>query len=107
MSDDFLWELEKLRRRFGVDRREIEEAARALTRKRRGVKSLNDDRHLARLQAGATAREVADNIGGRGPDADQIRISRKNRKTILQSHYWSKIEEISVLLTNPVLSQAD
>jgi hypothetical protein len=99
MSEDFLWELEKLRRRFGVGREEIQAAAVALTRKRRGPEPQKDDDHLVRIRAGISARKVAADIGGRGAGAAQIRISRKARKDSLQSQYWRKIEELTDILT--------
>jgi hypothetical protein len=99
MSDDFLWELEKLRRRFGVGSKEIAAANQALDRKRRGPKPQNDGEHLAKIQAGVSVEEVAKNVGGLGADAAQIRLSRKDRKIRLQSQYWGMIEEISILLS--------
>jgi hypothetical protein len=105
MSEDFLWELEKLRRRFGVGREEIEAAAVTLTRKRRGPELQKDDDHLARIQAGISARKVAADMGGPGAGAAQIRISRKARKNSLQFQYRSQIEELTDLL--PLLSPKD
>jgi hypothetical protein len=99
MSEDFLWELEKLRRRFGVGREEIQAAAVALTRKRRGPEPQKDDDHLGRIRAGISARKVAADIGGSGAGAAQIRISRKDRKNRLQSRYWEKIGELTEIFT--------
>jgi hypothetical protein len=101
LSRSFLWELEKLRREFGVDSEEVKMAAQALGRKRRGIKPYNDDHHLARMQAGVSARGVATSIGGRGAAATEIRISRKRRKLTLISEYWEKIEELTDLLFSP------
>ena len=64
VAKDLVWELEKLRRRFDVDGDELRAAAKRLSRKRRGEPAFIDDEHLAQMRAGASAREVAKNIGG-------------------------------------------
>lgn len=107
MSRSFLWELEKLRHEFGVSAEEIREAAKALDRKRRGAKPYSDDRHLAQMRAGASARAVATSIGGRGAAATEVRISRKNRKATLRSEYWKRIEELADLLAKMMTSPAE
>jgi hypothetical protein len=92
LSWDFVWELEKLRRRFGVDDDELRTAAKRLGRKRRGVKPYNDDQYLSKMQDGASAPEVAKSIDCRGAHAAEIRISRKNRKLNLEAEYWEIID---------------
>jgi hypothetical protein len=90
---DFVWELEKLRRRFGVDGDELRAAAKQLHRKRRGVKPYNDDKYLSKMRDGASAVEVARSIGGCNADAAEIRITRKNRKLKLEADYWEIIDD--------------
>ena len=93
LSRDFVWELEKLRRRFGVDGDELRAAAKQLHRKRRGVKPYNDDKYLSKVRDGASVLEVARSVGGGGAHAAEIRITRKNRKLKLEAHYWRIIED--------------
>lgn len=45
------------------------------------------------MRAGASAREIAKNIGG--AYRDEIRISRKNRRAILRHEYWKKVIEFA------------
>jgi hypothetical protein len=103
LAKDFVWELEKLRRRFDVDGDELRAAAKRLSRKRRGEPAFIDDEHLAQMRAGASAREVAKNIGG--AYRDEIRISRKNRRAILRHEYWKKVIEFADRIM--LLSQAE
>jgi len=89
LSKDFIWELEKLRRRFGVDGDELQAAAKRINRKRRGEPPFNDDKYLAKMRDGDSARQVAESI--RGTFKDEIRISRKNRRTKLRQEYSTKL----------------
>ena len=109
MSKDLLWELEKLRRQFGVDGKEIQAAAKSLDRKRRGAKPHSDDDHLAKLQSGVSARQIAARIGGPGAAAIEIRIARKNRKETLKLEYWKKMKELADILVrlSPSLPELD
>jgi hypothetical protein len=68
LSRDFLWELEKLRRRFGVDGDELKLAVRELTRKRRGLTPQNYTEEITR--------------------------ARKNRREARQLIYWTYLEEL-------------
>jgi hypothetical protein len=68
MSGDFLWELEKLRRRFGVDGEGLRSATRELTVKRRGLKA---QRHTG-----------------------EITFERKTRRVAREQEYWKSVEEI-------------
>jgi len=88
---DFLWELEKLRRRSGVDEEKFKEAVKELTRKPRGAKEQKDSEHLAEIRAGSSAKEVAADKGL--SNATEIRLARKNRRATLTALYQEKIEE--------------
>src|SRR5215472_1186215 len=88
---DFLWELEKLRRRSGVDEEKFKEAVKELTRKPRGAKEQKDSEHLAEIRAGSSAKEVAADKGV--SNATEIRLARKNRRATLTALYQEKIEE--------------
>jgi len=68
MSGEFLWELEKLRRRFGVDAEELRLATRELTRKPRGLK---EQRHTG-----------------------EITLARKQRRASRELEYWKNLEEL-------------
>ena len=68
MSGEFLWELEKLRRRFGVDAEELRLATRELTRKPRGLK---EQRHTG-----------------------EITLARKQRRASRKLEYWKNLEEL-------------
>jgi hypothetical protein len=68
MSREFLWELEKLRRRFGVDAEELRLATRELTRKPRGLK---EQRHTG-----------------------EITLERKQRRASRDLEYWKNLEEL-------------
>jgi hypothetical protein len=92
MSTSFLWELEKLRRRLGVQDQELKETVKELTRKPRGAKPQNDDENLARIRGGASLREVASDRGL--SDAAQIKLARKNRRASREREYWKYIEEL-------------
>src|SRR5215472_7732809 len=72
MSGDFLWELEKLRRRFGLDAEELRSAVRELTRKQRGIKQQERTGEITR--------------------------ARKNRIAARQIKYWGTIEELADLV---------
>ena len=72
MSGDFLWELEKLRRRFGLDAEELRLAVRELTRKQRGIKQQEHTGEITR--------------------------ARKNRIAARQIKYWGTIEELADLV---------
>lgn len=98
MSRSFLWELEKLRREFGVDTDEVKAAAKELGRKRRGPPGYDDDRRLASMRDGASAQTVAASEGVSTADATRIRIGRKKRKQSLIAQYWEKIEELTDVL---------
>ena len=68
MSRDFLWELEKLRRRFGLDGEALRLATLELTRKQRGLK---EQYHTG-----------------------EITCDRKNRRASRQHKYWRNLEEL-------------
>jgi hypothetical protein len=88
---DFLWELEKLRGRYGIDDEELKEAVKELTRKPRGAKEQKDSEHLAQIRAGSSAKKVAAENSLSG--ATEIRIARKNRRAKLTALYQEQIEE--------------
>ena len=92
MSTTFLWELEKLRRRMGVQDEELKETVKELTRKPRGAKPQNDDESLARIRGGASLKELASDR--RLSDAAQIKLARKNRRASREREYWKYIEEL-------------
>jgi hypothetical protein len=77
MSGEFLWELEKLRRRFGVDAEELRLATRELTRKPRGLK---EQRHTG-----------------------EITLARKQRRASREFEYWKNLEELVDLVGDDVL----
>ena len=77
MSGEFLWELEKLRRRFGVDAEELRLATRELTRKPRGIK---EQRHTG-----------------------EITLARKQRRASRELEYWKNLEELVDLVGDDVL----
>jgi hypothetical protein len=56
MSGEFLWELEKLRRRFSVDAEELRLATRELTRKPRGLK---EQRHTGEISLARKQRRAS------------------------------------------------
>jgi hypothetical protein len=74
LSRDFVWELEKLRRRFGVDGDEFRSAVRELTRKQRGLKPQDYTEEITRSRKNRRAsreleyrrnlEELADSFGG-------------------------------------------
>jgi hypothetical protein len=69
LSQDFLWELEKLRRQFDVDGDELRSAIQELTRKQRGLKPQNYTEEITR--------------------------SRKNRRASRELEYWRNLEELA------------
>jgi len=77
MSGEFLWELEKLRRRLGVDAEELRLATRELTRKPRGLK---EQRHTG-----------------------EITLVRKQRRASRELEYWKNLEELVDLVGDDVL----
>ena len=77
MSGEFLWELEKLRRRFGVDAEELRLATRELTRKPRGLK---EQRHTG-----------------------EITLVRKQRRASRELEYWKNLEELVDLVEDDAL----
>ena len=87
----FLWELEKLRRRFGIDDEELKQAAKQLTRRPRGAKEQEDSEHLAQIRTGSSIKKVAAAKGL--SDAAEIRLARKNRRATSKTLYQEKIEE--------------
>jgi hypothetical protein len=92
---DFLWELEKLRRRHGIDDEKLKEAVKELTRKPRGAKEQKDSEYLEQIRAGSSAKKVAAQKGL--SDAAEIRIARKNRRAKSTALYQEKIEEFAEL----------
>jgi hypothetical protein len=92
MSTTFLWELEKLRRRMGIQEQELKETVKRLTRKPRGAKPQNDDENLARIRGGASLQELASDRGL--SDAAQIKLARKNRRASREQEYWKYIDEL-------------
>ena len=77
MSGEFLWELEKLRRRFGVDAEELRLATRELTRKPRGLK---EQRHTG-----------------------EITRARKQKRASRELEYWKNLEELVDLVEDDAL----
>jgi hypothetical protein len=96
LSKDFLWELESLRRRFGVEDDDFRAAVKQLTRKPRGAKPQDDSQNLALISAGVSLSQVATEKGL--SDAAQIKLGRKSRRAWLRSQYLQKIDEISDLI---------
>jgi len=77
MSGEFLWELEKLRRRLGVDAEELRLATRELTRKPRGLKE--------QIHTGEITR------------------ARKQKRASRELEYWKNLEELVDLVGDDVL----
>jgi len=77
MSGEFLWELEKLRRRFGVDAEELRLATRELTRKPRGLKE--------QIHTGEITR------------------ARKQKRASRELEYWKNLEELVDLVEDDAL----
>ena len=77
MSGEFLWELEKLRCRFGVDADELRLATRELTRKPRGLKE--------QIHTGEITR------------------ARKQKRASRELEYWKNLEELVDLVGDDVL----
>jgi len=69
----FIWELEKLRRRLGLDDAQLKEAVKLLTRKTRGLKQQQY--------------------------TGEITVARKKRRETLKREYLTKIAELAELLT--------
>jgi hypothetical protein len=74
MSGEFLWELEKLRRRFGLDGEELRSATWELTRKRRGLKAQ--------------------------PHTGEVTLERKKRRASREDKYQKKLEELAELIVD-------
>ena len=77
MSGEFLWELEKLRCRFGVDADELRLATRELTRKPRGLKE--------QIHTGEITR------------------ARKQKRASRELEYWKNLEELVDLVEDDAL----
>jgi hypothetical protein len=102
MPNDFLWELQKLCDRFGVDAEAYEKAGKLIFPLRRGPKPQKDDRYLEKIQAGASVQEA---VGADADRADEVRIRRKARRAAVESQYYEQIERLAGLFVT--LSRVD
>jgi hypothetical protein len=92
MSDDFSWELEKLRRKFGVGDEELKEEVRKATLKPRGAKPQRNDADLARIRAGASVRTIA--VEKNLSNSTKILLGRKNKRAVRVDEYWQCLDQL-------------